>query len=654
MLKLYFKETRQLLPIGALWLVVIALSYGIQFFTERFDEQTFGNWCEGFCDYNSGSTVFVFNALIALVTAYSLFPREHDDSTIDFLRALPVGRGSVFIAKVMAAWLLLCLINVLGYGLDAIILSLNPESIGGRFYPQVWGTLLWRDCLVAFIILSHGVLLSWFRTLGLVIYGIYLLLLMWAESALGVSGNWSVFTLLNNEYDGSELIVNTRGLIIHTGVALICLFIAYQLWNRTESSVSGGKPRKRATKVFQVMLSIAGFAILALLLMNRVNVGTGTAAPDDLQVATTEHYRFVYPADRQETMQYLLEHAEEDYARLGELLGVAELPSIRVDLSAQSEHAAGLATWKKIQMDLNAFNADRSQRRVLSHETTHVLQAVESDRALARNYAATKFFIEGMAQYTSFEVVPEVQRRDSNWQLAAVSWKRQNIEFADLIDESGFAERFDVELHYSLGDLWTQAYVDICGESSLGDFLRAAGRETAVSDLQAAIFWRDTTGFIDCDLDTVNEHWRVQMDALYDSVKPEQYPMYSDIVVRDDTDSDQIVITASLTPYSSDGEQIVGEQGREEQAGNEPNSSKLSSDIDVPTRFIVRIGSGTSLTPGVDPVYRGQIIQQDGKDVVQFRISRNIVNGTRFRYQLGYTPEEGSRYYYEQWRRGAL
>ena len=112
----------------------------------------------------------------------------------------------------------------------------------------------------------------------------------------------------------------------------MCLFIAYLLWNRTESSVSGGKPRRRATRVFQVLLSVTGFAILALTLFYRVGVGTGTAGTEDLRVATTEHYRFVYPAAKEETMQYMLEHAEDDYARLGELLGVSELPSIRVDL----------------------------------------------------------------------------------------------------------------------------------------------------------------------------------------------------------------------------------------------------------------------------------------------------------------------------------
>ena len=378
MLRLFFKESRQLLPIGALWLAVIVLNYIIQFATERVDEQTFGSWCEGYCDYNSGATVVIFSALIALVTAYSLFPREHDDATIDFLRALPVSRLAVFMAKVLAGWVLLCGITVLGYAIDALMLSANPESIGGRFYPQVWTTLLWRDCVVAFILLSHGVLLSWFRTVGLLIYAIYLLLLMWAESAFGTSGVWSIFTLLSNEYDGSSLVVNGRALAIHTTVAVVVLFVACLLWSRTDSSVSGGKSRTRALTLFRGMLSVAGFLILAAVLIYRVGVGTGTTGSTEIKVATTEHYRFVYPIARENTMQYMLEHAEADYARLADLLGVETLPSIRVDMSAQSEHAAGLATWKKIQMDLNAFDADVSQRRVLSHETTHVLQAVES------------------------------------------------------------------------------------------------------------------------------------------------------------------------------------------------------------------------------------------------------------------------------------
>ena len=650
MLRLFFKESRQLLPIGALWLAVIVLNYIIQFATKRVDEQTFGSWCEGYCNYNSGATVVIFSALIALVTAYSLFPREHDDATIDFLRALPVSRPAIFVSKVLAAWILLCCITVLGYVIDAVMLRANPESIGGLFYPQVWTTLLWRDCLMAFILLSHGVLLSWFRTVGLLIYAIYLLLLMWAESAFGTSGVWSIFTLMSNEYDGSNLIVNDRALTIHTIVAVAILFVAYLLWNRTESSVSGGKPRTRGLRVLRTLLGVTGFLVLASILVYRVGVGTGNSASAELKVATTDHYRFVFPAARETTMQYILEHAESDYKKLGDILGVTTLPSIRVDLSAQSEHAAGLASWKKIQMDLNAFDADVSQRRVLSHETTHVLQAVISDRAMSRHYAATKFFIEGMAQYTSFEVVPEVARRDSNWQLAAISWQRQNIEFNDLIDEAGFSERFDPELHYSLGDLWTRAFVTTCGESAMGDFLRASGREDAVKEMPAAIFWRDTTRVIDCDLDTVNEQWRQQMEELHASISAARFPMFTDIVIKRDESTDQIIIEAVLAAYDGDSDQ------RSAIVRDDLNSEDIDStdSFEMPERFIVRIGAAsTRLAAGVDPTYRGQLVEEDGKALVRFVVPPSAINGTRFRYQLGYTPSSGSRYYYESWRRGS-
>lgn len=638
MMQLITKELRQLLPIAYLWLAVLVLGYAMQFFTERVDEKTFGSWCEGYCEYNSNAAVAIFLVLLALVTAYSLFPREHDDATIDFLRALPVSRRTVFFAKVAAAWILLCLINFLSYGLDRALLATNPESMGGLFYAQVWSTLLWRDCLFMFIVLSHGVLLSWFRTLGLVIYGLYLVGLMWAESALGTSGSWSIFSLLSNEYSGSTLIANYRALAIHTGIAILMLLLAYRLWNRTDSSASGKPGASRGMRVINVLFSVVGFIGLGLLLAYRIGVGTGKAEGESLTVTATEHYRFVYDVKREPVVQYIAEHAEDDLQVLAELLGVSVLPNIRVDLSASSEHAAGLAKWKKIQMDLDAFSEDVSQRRVLSHETAHVLQAIESERALADNYAATKFFIEGMAQYTSFAVVPEVERRRSNWEVASVAWQRQKIRFDDLIDADGFAAKYDAELHYSLGDLWTRALVDTCGLSSLGDFLRASGRDDAVRDLPAAIFWRDTTRAIGCDIDTVNVTWRGQMAELFQEVDTRYYPEFSDVIIKRDPQTGQVRLSARLQPA-------------EEFSIDEPDGPSLN--LVRPERFIVRIGGiSTQLAGGNDPVFRGQLTGEGNEQRVEFFVPDYAIPGDRFRFQMGFKPSADARYYYETWRRG--
>ncbi|MFT5895109.1 MAG: ABC-type transport system involved in cytochrome c biogenesis permease component [bacterium] len=650
MIRLIAKEFRQLRPIAYLWLAIILFGYVIQFFTERVDENTFGSWCEGYCDYNSNITVAVFTILLALVTAYSLFPREHDESTIDFLRALPVSRASIFMAKVFAAWMLLVLLNVLSYGFDAFLLASNPESIGGKFYGQVWFTLLWRDCLFIFIILSHGVLLSWFRTLGLILYFLYLLILVLAETYLGTSGDWSVFTLLSNEYSGSDLVVNARALTIHAIAAIFILFISFRLWNRSES---GGTERKKGSRSFrfvQIISAAIGFLMLSGLLVFQIQVGTGTAPDQTLKVVATEHYRFVYDTSKSRVVDYIVEHAEADLAELADLMGVKNLPRIRVDLTAQSEHAVGLAKWKKIQIDLDGFENDVSQRRVLVHEATHVLQAVESDRAMANNYNAVKFFIEGMAQYTSFEVVPEIGRRQSNWGLASVAWKRQNIEFNDLIDASSFSEEFDAELHYSLGDLWAAAFVDTCGDSSLGDFVRATGRDNASKGLIADFFWRDTMQAIGCDLDTVNARWQENMSSLYEQVEKESFPEFVDISIRRDEGSNRIKVVATLVANTNQDSNSVSVYGSSSAIINDTAPS-----FAIPDRYIIRIRNVTSkLAAGVDHTFRGRLIT-DGVGVqVEFLFPDYVVPNIRFRYQIGYTPSRDSRYYYESWRRGSV
>jgi len=122
MIQLLFKEIRQLRPIAYLWFFLLVFGYAIQFFTERLDENTFGQWCEGYCDYGSNVAVASFIVLLAMVTAYSLFPREYDESTIDLLRALPISRSHIFIAKVLAGWLVLIALHVISYSMDAALL----------------------------------------------------------------------------------------------------------------------------------------------------------------------------------------------------------------------------------------------------------------------------------------------------------------------------------------------------------------------------------------------------------------------------------------------------------------------------------------------------------------------------------------------------
>lgn len=643
MIALVGKELRQLAPIAWLWLAILAFGYATRFFTERIDEQTFSGWCDGYCDPGTGALIAAVLILLTTITAYSLFPREHDDSTIDFLRALPLSRGRIFVAKVLAGWLLLCGANVLSYGIDAALLASNPESLGGRFLGQVWWTLLWRDCVFAFVILSHGVLLSWFRATGLVVYALYVLLLMWYESTQGSAGVLSVFGMLANDYEGQRLVVNTPSIVLHVGVAFALLFVAQRLWSRTESAAVGGGAAagtpSRTRAVLGGLLSAFSFAGLAALMLYLSDAERGGVLDAELATASSEHYRFVYREGDAATVAYLLEHAEADLADIADMLGVTELPLVRVDLTAANEHAAGLAGWKKILMDLGRFEEDISQRRVLAHEMTHVLQSTESSRALARQFATTRFFIEGMAQHVSFEVVPEPARRASNHALAAVAHARQGIRFADLIDDAAFGARFDPELYYSLGDLWTLALVDACGAEVLGDFLRAAGREEASRDIGGERFWRDTFREIGCELDAVNSVWAERMARLLESVDQQRFPEFEDVLVVRDPGAGTVRLEATL--------------------------SSPSGTPRPPERVVVRVKDDERLSAGVDPVFPGTLEIEGEAPRARFVIPDRAISGERFRYQLGYEPAApgpsggaaresvDSRVYYDSWRDGA-
>jgi len=633
MLVMIFKELRQLLPIAWLWLAVIAMGFASRLIGSRADEESFASWYDTYLDVGSDPLIAAVAALVGLVTAWSLFPREIDDSTIDFLRALPVSRLQVFVAKYLAAVALISGLVVFSYSIDALLLAWNPESMGGVFYTQVFFTLLWRDIVFSAVIVAHGVLISWFRVTGLVVYVIYLLAVAWLESRAGGAGVFSVLSMLSNEYYGSRLVVNVEAIVVHVLAAFCMLVIAHLLWSKTASARSGGKQRTRVGSFWRALVPIAAFLGLGATLLTITANENGGLVDDSLSIATTAHFRFAFhPAD-QTTVDYVLTHADEDFRKLGEILGAEELPTVRVNLAATSEHAAGLATWKTIRMDLDAFEADVSQRRVLSHEAVHVMQSVLSDRAMARHFAATRFFIEGMAQYLSFAIVPEEERRSSNRAIAAIAWKRQEIRFEDMINP-GFAARHDPDLYYSLGDLWTESFVAVCGEPALGDFLRAAGREDVPRSLSGTVFWHDTLGYLGCELEQVNGRFEQDMQSLYDETDRSRFPVFEG---------------ARVTRLDDGRVRIVATLGAEKDANGEPGV--LNSD-ELPARFTVRVGGNASLVAAVDPVFRGRLEVQNDQVQIVYEIPARAVPRNRFEYQLGFSPYADSRVWYDTRRSG--
>lgn len=625
MIRLMLCQFKQMLPFVLLWFALMLIFFSMELYTNRVDEMSYLAWCGEFCHVGSDANLVLFTVLLYLIASYSLFPREFDERTIDFVRSLPISRGRIYIAKVLAAVLLLCLLNVAEVAVQSVMLAFSTQSITGTKYWANDGWFLLRNCLFVFVVVSHSVFISWFRTSGLILYSGYMIGLMWLEQSLGYAGPYSLFRFFNNEYDGQTVLFDWPAIGFQLVMALVLLIMGYFLWTRTDS-----KPRTPGTKKFSAalptLLSIGAFLLVATTLATLVFQAGTDRTSDNIQRTSTEFYQFAYRNRDGDRLLDLIKYVDADYTALAEMLNVQGEHLIQTDMTSQNSHAIGLASYKRIRMVLaGSETVNPELRRILSHETAHVFQGIESDRKLADAGNSTGFFVEGMAQYTSFKIVPDPPTRETNWAVSSESWKRNNITFEELAHRSAFESVYDPELLYGIGDIWVDAMARHCGEDSLGEFLRSTARKEAPRSIAGAGFWRHHLQHIGCELEQVNHLWRKQMQEIVDARSDGAFPSFTNVVI---TRKDKVVVI---------------------NAEIEPDKTGL-----LPERFYLRVQSEAKLANTISPFRIGDVSDSGDIVTVQFAVPLSEVEGKRFRYQLGYVPYPDSRYYFEKWYNGSV
>jgi len=519
---LYKVELRQLVPIAALWLSLEVMFYIWRLFTSRLDEISHGDLCAELCHTGTPTGAILIFIVVLLLIGWNLFPRDSDDGTLAHLQSLALSRWQIYCTKVFAAITLIVALLTFSSVLTALIVSSNPQSIHGKFYDLEWQHLL-RHCLFGVIIISHAVLLSAFRLVGLIIYGAYFALVSWLESYLGRDiGAWNVLNLLSVDFYGSVLLTNWMFFAIHGGIALICFVLGYFFWMRDSSNREA-----RANQLDSVWVT---FPVLAFIFLGLVGYMLETtnasvqARNEAYDTIETEHYRFVHEKNSAPYAEELADIADDLMLKIASYLNSEPTPRVQTDLTADTSHIAGLAVHNRIRMRLRRIPQDEENRFVLAHETAHVFQSTISNRQLKKVGGTAQFFIEGMAQQIAFTVQPDEARRNLNWIVGAVSADRHQIEFSDLVDSKTFSERFDAELPYTLGDLWVNTMVEICGESSMGDFLRIVGSDDAVTALRGVAFWRQHLQRLPCELEEINFRFRERIKRLAESEAAKEIP----------------------------------------------------------------------------------------------------------------------------------
>lgn len=632
MMTLFKTECRQLWPLAVLWLLLELLNTAMLLFTSRIDETEYAVLCDAFCQ--PGVANFAIYLLLAIVVwvGWSLFPRDADDGTLAHLQSLALSRPQIYAAKVLAGMTLLVFFFLFSAAVTYVFVALNPQTLHGKYYLTLDVQFFIRGLAFSFIVLAYAVYLSSFRMMGLILFAAYFAVVAYVESLSGYIGAWNLLNLMYVDYFGRTLIIDWTLFAIHGALAFIALALGYRRWMKREVVQSHRKLAIGSPWLTLPLLVLLFLGLLGGLMQHSEQRGEQrNAAYDTLE---TDHFRFVYFKSAAPYAEELANTADDMLLRVASYLGSDTPPIIQTDLTSNTSHVAGLAVHNRIRMRLQRFAQSTENRFVLAHETVHIFQSFVTDRQLKKVNASTNFFIEGMAQQVAFEVEPDEPRRQINWLVGALAAHRNDIKFTDMVNTAEFAEQFDAELPYTLGDLWVNTMVEVCGPDSLGKFLNIVGADDAVLTLRGVAFWRQHLQRIPCELEDINFRFQERVDELATSEAAETIPETRNVTLRAD-EEDPDVSWMDVTV----------------------NNAFAIDDDGIPTAgrdYMLRLKNTASLARGIDTTIIGFPKSKDDPNVITFRLAHSRIQQNRFRYQLGYVGGYDYRAVFDKWQSATL
>ena len=516
------KEVRQLLPlivgIGALQLWGLFDDFILK------SPDTY-NWAAAswLTAPESGKWEAFGGLIVGIFIAYGLLPGEHDQKTIEFLYTLPVRRRTLFLVKYATGAGILVMLDVLGTVQSVSRQVLNPGSFERTFLrpPQLLLSLA-ADLALPFVFVAYGMLLSFFRRLGWVLFMLAWLALELAERIHPALRILSVKALLDVEHHGLRPLINWRAWQIHGAMAALALWLAARLWlDRQEGFAAvysrlrnGGKGLRIGMTLGVIAVAITTIAVVAPRFGSKArstSASTSRAAATDVQATAdrvlafeTERFHFSYPSSRAPQAMIVAHAADQAYARVRQWLGAPDVERIVADLTEESGEHLGIAGWKKMRLDIRPPSNPGLLVHVLYHETTHVFAAALSEGAPDQRLADLRFFAEGLAEYVAYELLTDRQpERDRARRIAALAKSRFHLRFEDLLAPKPFLRHHDEYLLYALGEVWVAALVDSCGQAAPARVLRRFGGAGVPQTLEGLDLWRQSLQLDDCDLDRV-------------------------------------------------------------------------------------------------------------------------------------------------------
>ncbi len=562
----------------------------------------------------SAGTYFV----IGLVAAYRIFPHEREHSTLNLLWSLPVSRWQVYFTKVLATSFILLAIFIISQFNSFFVHSFNVNSVTQtQFSWKLWWLELALGFGVCFVGLAIGLFASWFRVFGVLAVIIYWISISVLEAGVPALKFLNPSSLLVPDYRGEEILFSVKAWSYHLVLASLCFFLAGRLWTSSDQDTSVRFTNRLGPRVKGILTTLAAaMVILSYLSITMFSDMVGGLAGDGgnyrPRVVETEFYRLSHYARDEKFAQLLQLEADEHYRNVEQLLGISLSGKVVADLTDTSDQHLGIAGWKKLRMRSSALRDADERAHVFVHETVHVLVGIGSDRRMSDHADDARFFSEGIAEWASYETLELDETRNALRILASAAWTRHDLKFDDLMSAAVFAEKYDENVIYAIGEAWVSSLARACGQQAPGDVVRAMA-DLGATNLAGEAFWASVLNRANCDYSAVN------------------------------TDFLQL-----LSEYAEDVETIPTVHG---------GIRRIDDELDV-TLELEGITSGNSYTVTVRVRQDAQVFQAHAySDHVTLQVgeSANIVipswvlSGDTFQYQLGIEFIEGERVFYGPW-----
>ena len=320
----------------------------------------------------------------SLLLGSGLLLREVSDGTLHFLDGLPVSRSRIFFAKLAAGFLVLCMVPVLDLFPDAFFGFLSRTSVDP---PYPWPFLARFLLLSAFAALSLLCTVSALAMLGrwfALVAGLTFL----AVLSLLIRGvDWVEYlkpTALVPKLAGTQILIPWRHVAAQGGVALVALAIAWlrfqNIGARSRDAMDGASPLMRFVLVLMPdccsgrldrghRAHDSDFPG-----PNRKNPPIPAEKPH-LSVTRRVDYEFLFRESQRKEIKPLLADADWTYTIVAKFLWRAGTERPHRGRSRQPDPFAhrGSTNWTKIRVRVSPGETEPAFRRVLGHETAHVI-----------------------------------------------------------------------------------------------------------------------------------------------------------------------------------------------------------------------------------------------------------------------------------------